>query len=188
MAKKSGFFSAMILAAALSACSSAPKNDFPAEKTPVPILTKPAQDRDTTIDIPALKRSLGLDRAAEALGLTEKAFNTCDAGYGYSNTHNCRRLYFTLVHIQLLCRDSEGTVSTGIDRADQTPISRRPVSWNLNGPKGLTETDGEGFAQIQSLGPSSQRTQRLKISVGNDFLYMRANEITKVVAPKSWCN
>ncbi|MBC7370101.1 MAG: hypothetical protein H7326_05330, partial [Bdellovibrionaceae bacterium] len=110
-----------------------------------------------------------------------------EAGYGYSTSHNCRRLYFTVINVQLLCRDSEGTVSVGIDRADQTPIARRAMSWTLKGSNGISQTDSEGFAQVQTVTSISQRTQRLKLSVGNDFLYMRANEITKVVTPKSWC-
>jgi hypothetical protein len=75
-----------------------------------------------------------------------------------------------------------------VDRADQTPIANRTVTWTLKGNGGISETNSQGFAQIFSVSQNSQRTQRIKLSVGNDFLYMRANEITKVVTPKSWCD
>ncbi|MBC7372283.1 MAG: hypothetical protein H7326_11995, partial [Bdellovibrionaceae bacterium] len=105
-------------------CASTPKESLPVGNLPPRVMLPPAQSQETAIDYPALKRSLDLDRSPEALGLTEKAFNSCEAGYGYSTSHNCRRLYFTVINVQLLCRDSEGTVSVGIDRADQTPIAR----------------------------------------------------------------
>jgi hypothetical protein len=172
----------------LSACTSTPKQTLPEESRSKVGAVSPIQEFEPVIDYMALRGALGLGRSTDALGLTEKAFNSCEAGFGYSSTQNCRRLYFTLVHFQLLCRDSEGTVSTGIDRVDQMPISRRTVAWSLKGNGGASETDADGFAQIQLVSQSSQRKQRLKLSVGNDFLYMRANEITKVVTPKSWCN
>ena len=171
----------------VSGCASTPKESFPAGNLPPKSGVPTSRTQDTTIDYPALKRALGLERSAESLGLMEKAFNTCEAGYGYSSSSNCRRLYFTVIHVQLLCRDSEGTVSVGIDRADQTPIASRAVNWTLKGSNGIAQSDSEGFVQVSTVSSLSQKTQRLKLSVGNDFLYMRANEITKVVTPKSWC-
>ena len=177
----------LLLTVFVVGCASTPKENLPVSNLPTRVQSPPTQVQETTIDYAALKRSLGLDRSAGSLGLTEKAFNSCEAGYGYSTSHNCRRLYFTVIHVQLLCRDSEGTVSVGIDRADQMPISGRQMTWTLRGNTGTSQTDSEGYAQLQAVSPASQRAQRLKLSVGNDFLYMRANEITKVVTPKSWC-
>lgn len=168
------------------ACTSTPKEV--SETLPSSAIPTPTQKGVENVDYEALKNSLGLSRAAESLGLVEKSFNTCQVGFGYSGTRNCRRLYFTVIHIHLLCRDSEGTVSTGIDRADQMPIAGRSVTWTLQGNRGTSQTNSDGFAQIQSVSSKSQRAQRIKLSVGNDFLYMRANEITKVVTPKSWCD
>jgi hypothetical protein len=45
-----------------------------------------------------------------------------------------------------------------------------------------------GYAQITTVAPSPQIQQRVKLAVDNEFLYMRANEITKVITPKPWCN
>jgi hypothetical protein len=187
MANKLIFFGVSVFLIFAAACSTTPMSTTVIKPLPT-TAAPPPQEHETSIDYLALKKSLGLDRSADSLGIAEKPFNSCGAGYGYSNSNNCRRLYFTVIHVQLLCRDSEGTVSTGIDRADQTAISNRDVIWTLKGSSGRTRTDSDGFLQILSVNPNSQQTQRLKLSVGNDFLYMRANEITKVVTPKSWCN
>jgi hypothetical protein len=78
----------------LAGCTSAPKESLPVENLPKKVLIPPAQEEETTIDYMALKRSLGLDRANESLGLTEKQFNTCGAGFGYSGLTTAA-VYFT---------------------------------------------------------------------------------------------
>lgn len=145
-------------------------------------------EEGTQVDYVALQRSLGLDKANTELGYAEKGFDTCQAGYGYSSTKYCHHEYFVVLHFRLMCRDSEGTVSEGINNVDMMPIDNRTVKWNLKGISGVLQTDSDGFGQIHTVSPNSQRTQRLKLAVGPEFLYMRANEITKVVTPKPWCN
>jgi hypothetical protein len=160
---------------------------MPVETLPKRILTPSPNELEPNIDYQALKRSLGLERSPEALGYNERAFNTCQTGYGYSSTHDCRRLYFVVINYRLMCRDSEDTVSTGIDREDQMPIAGQSIEWTLKSKKGSSQTDGQGFGQVETVAANSQRTERLKLSNGTNFLYIRANEITKVVTPKSWC-
>jgi len=168
-------------------CSTAPKQPsvevYPSKSDSA----SSKSDEDAVVDFIALQKALGLNRLPEILGFKEKVFNSCQVGYGYSATQNCRNLNFTVIHIQLLCRDSEGTVSVGIDRTEQTPIAKKSVTWALKGKGGVSETDLQGYAQLVAVTPRSQRKERLKVAIGNDFLYMRANEITKVVTPKSWC-
>jgi hypothetical protein len=179
----------------LAACSSSPTTSKPysspveAPSSNTPELTVDTGTSEPQIDYVALQSHLNMDRVPETLGFKEKAFNTCDVGYGYSKNKNCRKQYFVVLHVRLVCRDSEGTISTTLTDSDTTPIAGRTVKWSLG--KSLTgsvQTDGLGYAQITTVAPSPQIQQRVKLAVDNEFLYMRANEITKVITPKPWCN
>jgi hypothetical protein len=35
--------------------------------------------------------------------------------------------------------------------------------------------------------PESQKAQRLRLTLDNDFLFLRAGEVKKIVAPQNWC-
>jgi hypothetical protein len=48
-------------------------------------------------------------------------------------------------------------------------------------------TDSEGYGQIAMISGISQREQRLKLTVRNDFLFLKAGELTEMITPKSWC-
>jgi hypothetical protein len=161
----------------------------PARNVP-PTVSAPAEAEPSgpSIDYVALQKSLGLDRENSDLGYSEKGFDTCKVGYGYSGTHYCHHEYFVVLHFRLMCRDSEGTVAEGVNTVDMMSIADRRVKWNLKGISGTLQTDGEGYGQIHTVSPISQKSQRLKLAVGPEFLYMRANEITKVVTPKPWCD
>lgn len=177
-----------LLAAFATACTTAPKSETPLirEKPAAPVESAPGAG--STIDYVGLQRSLGMEIPSDKLGYKEKSFDTCQAGYGYSSTHNCHKEYMVVINFQLQCRDSVGTVAEGVTNADLTAISNRPVRWNLKPNQGETNTDSEGYAQIMTVATRSPKTERLKIAVGNEFLYMRANEITRVVTPRPWCN
>jgi hypothetical protein len=171
-----------------TACTTAPTVEAPANKAKINVPAEPVQNERTTIDYVSLQRAMGMEIPAESLGYKEKAFDTCQAGYGYSSVQNCHKEYMVVINIRLQCRDSEGTVAEGVSNADLTAIANRPVRWNLKPNQGVTNTDSDGFAQIMTVSARSPKTERLKISVGNEFLYMRANEITRVVTPRPWCN
>lgn len=167
----------------LTACTSTPKKETytpPAYEEPVSTSPK--------IDYYALQAFLGMDRPPEELGYTEKAFNTCEAGFGFSRSQDCRTEYFVLLNFRLMCRDTEGTISTVLTDSDVTALSGRNVKWSLKGIDGTTQTDGWGYGQIRITSPISQKKQRVRLSVGSQFLYMRANEITKVITPLPWCS
>ena len=170
-----------VLALVLTACTSASKKT---EERGIPTTTTVEEGR---IDYNAIQTYLKLDRPVEELGYTEKAFNTCEAGYGYSRSQNCHKEYFVVLNFRLMCRDTEGTISTILTDADVAPIAGKDVRWALNKISGNTSTDGLGYGQIRTVSPKSQFHQRLKIAVGNDFLYMRSDEIKKVITPRSWC-
>jgi len=140
------------------------------------------------IDYMGLQRSLALDRSFDDLGYSEKEFNTCQVGNGYSPSRNCQHQYFVVINFRLLCRDTEGTISEVVMDADLTPIAQKNLKWVLKGPKGVLQTDDGGYGQIRTVSSVSQRHQRLKITLGSEFLYVRANEITKITTPKPWCD
>ena len=178
-------------------CASAPKEIpgdqesldkvilFPKNPTPLP---RPPEKEEILVDYLGLHRSLGLERGKNELGYAEKSFDTCTAGYGYSASRDCRREMFVSIQFQIMCRDSEGTISNAIGRGDMKPLSGRSLNWTIQGAKGSMFLDGEGIGHIKTTFRNSQRLQRLKLSVDNDFVYVRAGEVKRLVTPRNWCN
>ncbi|WP_413577688.1 hypothetical protein ACLVWU_04575 [Bdellovibrio sp. HCB290] len=169
---------------ALTACTTTPT----VAPSPVPPMATQVGDESSSIDAVAIQRALQLERNVEQLGIQEKSFNTCEMGYGYSRNKDCRTAYMTVLNVRLLCRDSVGTISTVLTEADVTPIAAQTIRWNLKNVHGEFITDGLGYGQLVALSYRSQKRERLKLSLGNEFLYMRANEITKVITPRPWCS
>ncbi len=139
------------------------------------------------VDYDGLQKSLGMLRPQSVYGYAEKEFATCDVGYGYSSTHQCRTNIFVVVGFQLLCRDSEGTVSTTLRYDDMRPLASKTVTWELKGDRGHVVLDSMGRGQFRGVYSSSPRDQRLKISSGNDFLYMQAQAMKRIITPANWC-
>jgi hypothetical protein len=164
--------------------------DKKAAEEPAPVVRIPPEtdSSERPIDYLGLHRSLGLEREKHELGYAEKSFDTCSVGYGYSSTNNCQKAVFVSIHFQLLCRDSEGTVSTAIAREDMQPLSGRSLKWNLKVARGTMQLDSEGYGQIKTIVSRSQKGERLKFAVDNDFVYVRAGEVKRLVTPKNWCN
>ncbi|MGE0634013.1 MAG: hypothetical protein AB7O96_16485 [Pseudobdellovibrionaceae bacterium] len=160
----------------------------PQEK--VVIRKKPGTyERPANVDLVALQRSLRLERAPHKLGLVEKTFDTCKAGYGYSSNQDCHTETFVLVHFRMMCRDSIGTISTVLTDADLTAIRNRALKWDIQGTdRGEIVTDNDGYGQIRTTSIGTAKAKRLKITTENDFLYLKAGEIKRVVAPGNWCN
>lgn len=163
------------------------KESQPSIVPPNTTLPAPAEKTAEIIDVVSLQKYLRMDYPKEKLGYSEKTFNTCEVGFGYSNTQNCRKMYSITIHYQLKCRQSEGTISTILTDADLTPVESANVKWNLKNVQGLSSTDSFGYGQIQTISSQSQRHQRLRLAVGENFLYIKASDITKVVTPKDWC-
>lgn len=172
----------------LGACTSTPKSiESPLGRGKTNRPTEPIETSGSSIDYIGLQRSLGMEIPITRLGYKEKIFNTCEVGYGYSGTHDCHRQYMVVINFQLQCRDTEGQVSEGVHHSDVRPIADKSVRWNLKGIQGNTKTNFDGFGQVLAVSPMSQRQERIKLGVGNEFLYMRANEINRVVTPRPWC-
>lgn len=171
----------------LSSCASAPKQTSqPQTQTPVP---NSQEGERIKVDIEGLKRSLGLDRSRMDLGYKEKRFNTCNAGFGYPKD-NCKDQVFISINFRLQCRDSQGTTSEIVTSAQMDPIANKKVKWQLGSFQSFTNTDDEGYAQVNGVfSPrSAPKTQRLKLTVGTQFVYMRAGEITRIVTPSNFCS
>lgn len=170
---------------ALAACASAPKE--PETPAPAPS-TAGTEAQDERVDMDALVNAMGLEAPAQELGYKEKSFDTCSAGYGFSSSHNCRRLTLSVIHVRLQCRDSEGTISTALGASDLVSIANQGVHWTLQHQDGTAMTDGEGYATVRGLFRKSPKNDWLRLAVGIQFLNTRANQITRVVTPRPWCH
>lgn len=186
----------IILAFIFVGCTSS-KKTYHESGEPVPKMNTAIESipKDTTIsrpaaviDYPSIQRLLNLDKRYTQLGYSEKTFNTCQVGFGYSDRNDCQKKYFVVIHFKLVCRESEGTISTILTDADLKPISGQSVSWYLKSINGHLVTDGEGYGQIITATDQSQSGQRLRLAVGSDFLFLKAGEVGRLIAPASWCN
>lgn len=174
-------------------CVSAPTDEktsderiSPPKERPIPeIWTGPTEP---VIDYVGLAASLGMNRSKQDLGYSEKTFDTCQVGYGFSASNNCRRETLVAINFQILCRDSEGTVSVAIAHHELKPLSGRGVKWAMRGASETMRLDGEGYGQILRTFSRSQRTERLKFTADNDFVYIRAGEAKRLVVPRNWCD
>ncbi|MDZ4084206.1 MAG: hypothetical protein U1E10_14780, partial [Bdellovibrionales bacterium] len=177
-----------------SACASAPDSttDSQSDAEMFPELRerrvyRSGETAPVIVDYDGLQKSLGMTRPLSDYGYVEKEFATCEAGYGYSSTHQCRKNVFVVVGFQLLCRDSEGTVSTTLRYDDMQPLASRTISWELKGDRGQLVLDSQGRGQFRGIYAVSPRDQRLKITSRNDFLYMQAQAIKRIITPSNWC-
>lgn len=141
-------------------------------------MKEPPLDRD------ALESRLKMSRHREQLGIEIKRFNACDLGLSY---RNCQPQYFTIIHFQIFCRDSNGTVES-VSHSELTPMVARNLSWKLATDQGQTETDHQGYGRIRAVTPISPKSQRFILIRGKHSLGVTASEISKVIIPKDWCD
>ena len=129
-----------------------------------------------------LMNALGMGRQPADLGFDEKTFNPCSFGLSGST---CRNRYFSVVHFQLLCRDSEGTVS--VVPVSLQPIVANEVKWEVAGVSGGTQTDTNGYGQFTVVSDRSTKNQRLKLRIGPQYVAFNVSEVSKIVLPKNFC-
>ena len=171
----------------LAACASKPV----APVMPAPMVPPPEAVSDGSeirIDIPGLVKDLGLDREANQLGYAEHAFNTCEAGFGYSHSHNCHVAYVMSLHLRLQCREQNEVTNSALVAADLHAIATQDMKWAIRKQSGLVATDGEGYAQVAAVFDHSPKRERIRLQVGSQFLYMRAGDVTRIVTPPQWCD
>jgi hypothetical protein len=148
---------------------------------PVPVATpKPFTE---PINISEVKSRLNMNRSVRELGFREQRFNRCD----YVQDEQCRDNYVVLVHFRLLCRESEGTVDT-VASSDLIPIRSEGVAFKLGNTIGRTETDADGYGQVEVIRPKSALRERLRLTIDERFVAVPAIETSRIVVPENWCN
>jgi hypothetical protein len=160
------------LLAGLTACTTPPKGNLPSPYE--------MGEGHSNVD---LITALNMQRDDDDLGFDEKSFNPCQ--YGLHRGNECRRQYLTVVHFQLLCRDTEGTVTEV--PVDLQPIVANRVEWKLAGVSGMTRTNSEGYGAFSVVRPHSTRGKRLILQIGPQFVGFTVSEVTKIVLPKNFC-
>lgn len=170
--------------ASLSGCSTAPLK--PVEKEAELGYGTAGQSRTASPPpvfkgITVLTSQLGMNRQPTDLGFTDRSFNPCS--YGFSDS--CNNQYLTVVHFQLLCRNSEGTVSSV--PVGLTPIFHPQILWSLAGQSGGTATDRNGYGRLSVISQRPLRGHRLVLRKGANYVGVTVGEVTKLVLPKNWC-
>lgn len=176
------------LASCVSTGVNQKQDQLPLQQNEPVIPTPQVGTTEENVDMAGLQNFLGLKRPYTKLGFVEKSFNSCQVGYGYSNSHSCRKLFLIVLNYQLMCRNTEGTPTHAVTAQDLRPISLKRVKWNLKNAQGYVDTDSEGYSQIVMVSDESQKYQRLRITIGEDFFFMKAGELTQMITPKSWCD
>jgi hypothetical protein len=172
----------------LCSCSSTEKRRDPEPEAPAyEASPKAAPAPAEVVDLRALQSYLHLDQPIDVLGYREKRFNTCKVGAGYSSTKNCRVLTLVVLHFQLMCRDTDGTVSEVVMQENLQPIANKTIKWRINNSIDEVLSDSNGYTQIVMVAKDSQRQQRVRLTSGNDFLIIRAGEAKSIISPKNWC-
>ncbi len=164
---------------ALGACTTAPKEPVERAERPPLVLEEPRPRQ--AVPVFQIQNELGMNRQPDDLGFAEKLFNACNFGIP---GEDCDRV-LNVVHFQLMCRDTEGTVST-------VPVSLRPIvapyiTWSVAGQSGSTRTDRNGFGQFAFISGRTIKEKRLILRKGAHYVGLTVSEITKVVLPKNWC-
>jgi hypothetical protein len=174
---------ALAALAVLSACTTTPTppDENVDSYAPPPRVERP-QDMSYRINLQDLQSRLRMTREADDLGFTEKQFDTCVAGL---SSGSCSRKYFSVVHFQLLCRDSEGSVSEA--PVQLTPLTSDRVTWKIAAHTGNTQTDGQGYGRFLMLSEKSVRGQRLTLRIGRRFMGFTVSDVSKVVLPRNFC-
>ncbi len=139
------------------------------------------------IDYSGLENYLKLQDRKTTLGMQSADFNSCKAGYGFSRNEPCYDLTMSVIRFKLQCRDSEGTTDIVQTEYNVQPISNTKLNWELSGSKKSLRTDSEGYGKIQIVTEGNPSTERLRLSNGRDFVYVRAKDIKRIVTPAPWC-
>ena len=140
--------------------------------------------RTASLSIQEVKNRLNMNRSRSELGFQEARFDPCD--YGRRGDTQCRVDYVTIVHFQLLCRMSEGTVDT-VSSSELFPVRSNAVRFKLGNTVGMTRTDENGYGQVEVMRPISARNERLRLTIEDRFVATPVSEINRLVVPENWC-
>ena len=165
----------------LAACTTTPPVETDDEEYSGPPATPEKIAAKKSVGVLQIQSQLGMNRAADDLGFTEKLFNPCNFGIP---GEACNQQILNVVHFQLMCRDSEGTVST-VPLALKPIVS--PIKWSVGPQSGATRTDRNGYGQFRFISENTVKNRRLILRKGAQYVGVTISEITKVVLPKNWC-
>lgn len=179
-------FAGAAVITAFSGCAG--KKVEPEEKKPIAQAPVAEESTEPSIDVWAVRRALKLEWAPTQLGYREASYNTCEMGYGYSASRMCQHHTMAVINFRIQCRDSDGTISEAVGASSLKAITT-PIRWTIGSQNGVVTPDGEGYAQIVSIFPKPPGKTRIKLASADQFLYlMHANEASRVVVPKQWCD
>ena len=174
--------SQLLIGLSLTACATVKPKAPPVQPVPIEIAPQPAQ-----IDLTQLQEILGLRGEREDVGYNEKSFGTCEMGYGFDRNRDCRTQFLVVLRFRLQCRDHDGSGNEPVNPQSIHSLDTVRVKWSLGKGQGFTQTDVDGFGQIRLLAAQSQKRERAKLTVDGRFLIMRAEDLSRVVAPADWC-
>lgn len=132
-----------------------------------------------------LQSQLGLSKSTDELGLFEKRFNTCKEGI--TNQGGCRDANFVLIQFRIQCRDSVDTVDS-VSHYELEDIANEPIRWKVGYYAGNLVTNSRGYGQIRFIASGTSRNQRVTIHVKENYLGVKASEISRIVVPRNWCS
>ncbi len=142
--------------------------------------------REPMIKFALLEDRLGFHDYAHRFGIQEKTFNPCMQKDAFSYPVLCHDHYLTVVHLDIRCRESEGTVEQ-VYHSELSPLRNRRLEWSVGRQKGMSQTDYKGRAKISILSDRSVKYQRIRLQAGTQFLVMRLNQLKRLVVPPQWC-
>jgi hypothetical protein len=157
-------------------------NQTPAQVPSPPPQATPGPD---PLNIYDLQNKLGLVRSPTSLGYAQKGFDGCKMGVR-TDEGKCGQRFLSVVHFQLLCRDSVGT--TEIAPVNFKPLVAGKMQWRLAGEIGATHTDSEGFGQVQLVSTRSTKGKRFILIIGSKSLGLEVGEVSKIILPGNWCS
>lgn len=134
-----------------------------------------------------LRKEIGVQKDFNMMGFSESAFQTCKVATPGAQPE-CRIDYYSNIHFLLLCRDAHESSQTAFDASRMQPLGNRSVKWNLKDQEGFIVLDDKGYGRIQLKSATSQKAERLKLSIDNETLYVQAGDIGRVVTPPDWCH
>ncbi len=149
--------------------------------------TQPRPDRvPPNISLSELRDILRMNHRKNDLGFQEEKFNECEVGVSNRQNSGCYDWHLTVINLQLLCRNSSGTVQS-LSAQDLRPLRNQNLQWRLGRVPGQTQLDREGYGQILALTPISPRNHYLRLTSGENFLRMSAASARFIVVPEDWC-
>ncbi len=172
--------------------SFAPNRTSPKEppKTPAPT----SNTKKTTglggiymprVDMDRLQRELRFRKTALNRGFEEKTFNPCLTQAVSNKPQMCDLWYMGVIHFQVSCRDTQGTVEYV---ASLEPIKSAQLRWKMGMQRGISKTDSQGRGFIRYISRVSMKYSRIRIYKGQKFLAMRAHALKRLVVPPDWCS